>query len=206
MKASSMRRKLYCGKRVCLCHAMSFKKKFQRVLFKGSLAVENEFSICKTMTRNLANLTILGFSDRILESWNFPGIPRFQDFQTYEYNLGILECPRKFQDSKKKKKKSELFLESPQIPRPRKNQKKNNISELFLETPQIPRPLENCFFGFCFLKKVLQMFIHMHLQRSFPLRISVEKIAFYLGFGTLISIKHCKKRDFDVFLVEITSP
>ena len=40
----------------------------------------------------------------------------------------------KFQDLEKTKKT--------------KRTKKTNISELFLETPQIPRPLENCFFCF----------------------------------------------------------
>ena len=109
------------------------------------------------------------------------------------------------------------FLRHPKFQDLEKTKKKNIISELFLETPQIPRPLENwffCFFWFSasplencffwffwfsarplenlffvffwfsarplenwfcwFLKKVLQMFIHMHLQRSFPLRISLK--------------------------------
>ena len=119
----------------------------------------------------------------------------------------------KFQDLEKTKKTkrtkktiiSELFLETPQIPRPRKKQKKTLFQNSFLRHPKFQdlwkivffcffwfsaSPLENCFFvfvlffwfsarplenWFCwFLKKVLQMFIHMHLQRSFPLRISLK--------------------------------
>ena len=118
---------------------------------------------------------------------SFLSHPKFQDLEKTKktkepkktiFQNSFLSHP-KFQDLEKKNKTkknniSELFLESPQIPRPGKKNKtkktifqnsfsshpkfqdlektkrtkKNNISELFLETPQIPRPLENCFFWF----------------------------------------------------------
>ena len=81
---------------------------------------------------------------------SFLSHPKFQD----------LEKTKKTKRTKRTKKNifQNSFLSHPKFQdlektKKTKRNKKANISELFLETPQIPRPLENCFFFvffFCF--------------------------------------------------------
>ena len=134
-----------------------------RVLLReGCLIRENKFSYDKSLWKKnffMKQTYLYERKSATMRRKFFFGKPKKTIFQN-----SCLRHP-KFQDLEKTKKTkrtktiiiSELFLETPQIPRPRKNQKKkerNIISEFFLETPQIPRPLENyffcffCFFGF----------------------------------------------------------
>ena len=115
-----------------------------RVLLReGSSIRENKFSYDKSLWKKNFFMKQTSLYERksatMRRKFYFLRHPKFQDLE-------------KTKKTKRTQKNiiSELFLETPQIPRPRKNQKKkkNIISELFLETPQIPRPLENCFFLF----------------------------------------------------------
>ena len=222
----------------------------KRVLLReGNSIRENKFSYDKEVSMEKELLYEAKFSLWKKECYYEKEVLFWKTKKTIFQN-SFLRHP-KFQDLEKNKKTkrtkkniiSELFLETPQIPRPRKKKKKKHyFRTLSWDTPNSKtsgklvffvffvffgflqalwnffcffwfsaRPLENCFFCFfcffCFLQDLWKIgfvgFWRKYCRcsstcicRDHFLWEFHWKITFYLGFGTLISIKHCKTQWF----------